>query len=88
MIWQGRLVARMDCKAHRKDQLFEIRHLAIELTLAKKDSFLTALAPEIWRFAAFNHCAAVSIERVTVGLVENVALRKALVNMIKDCNPT
>ncbi len=81
VVWQGKLVARIDSKAHRKESVFEIKHLAIEKSLTEKEKFLTTLAKEIWRFAEFNLCRSVSIKRVTVNAKQFVELKKLLTNL-------
>lgn len=56
ILWDGRLVARMDCKAARDKSLLEIYHLALEATVVKTDSFFLALRKELEAFLPFNGC--------------------------------
>jgi len=56
ILWDGRLVARMDCKAERKQSQFHIYHLALEPGLVKTDAFFHALTKELASFMQFNNC--------------------------------
>lgn len=64
MLWQGKLVARMDCKAHRDRGVFEVRNLVLEPKMRKLDQFAAALATELRAFAGFNQCDDISISTV------------------------
>ncbi|WP_417345345.1 winged helix-turn-helix domain-containing protein [Ferrimonas sp.] len=64
ILWDGRLVARADCKAHRQQKHLEVMSLHLEPGLRRRDAFMSALEQELSRFAAFNHCHRVSISRV------------------------
>jgi uncharacterized protein YcaQ len=56
VLWDGKLLARMDCKAERKESLLHIQHLALESSLAKTDEFFLALSKELASFLQFNNC--------------------------------
>ena len=56
ILWDGKLVARMDCKADRKESLLHINHLALEPTLVKTEAFAIALSKELVSFMKFNNC--------------------------------
>jgi len=56
ILWNGRLVARMDCKTDRKESLLHIHHLALEPELVEIDAFSRALGKELESFLRFNHC--------------------------------
>jgi uncharacterized protein len=56
ILWDGRLIARMDCKADRKNSLLHIKYLAIESGLVKTDAFAHALSKELKPFLQFNKC--------------------------------
>jgi uncharacterized protein YcaQ len=43
ILWDGKLVARMDCKAERKKSLLYMKHLALEPGLIKTDAFALVL---------------------------------------------
>nr|XP_061806072.1 uncharacterized protein YcaQ-like [Nerophis lumbriciformis] len=82
VLWQGSLLARMDCKAHRKDLLLEIRHLAIESSVKKTQGFLEALSKEVWKFARFNGCDSIQLQRVSMEQVDRPKLQSALKRLI------
>ncbi|MGB1256975.1 MAG: winged helix-turn-helix domain-containing protein [Thiolinea sp.] len=54
LLWDGKLIARMDCKADRKTGVLNIHSLHIEPSLQKTDEFLTALNRELPAFMRFN----------------------------------
>jgi uncharacterized protein YcaQ len=56
LLWDGKLVARMDCKADRKTGVLHIQHLTLESNLANTDEFLLALSKELASFLQFNNC--------------------------------
>ena len=56
VLWDGQLVARMDCKADRKKSVLHIHQLALEPSVTKIDDFAAALGKELKAFVAFNHC--------------------------------
>ncbi|MDB4459320.1 winged helix DNA-binding domain-containing protein, partial [bacterium] len=65
VLWDGRLVARMDCKAERKESLLHIHHLALEPWLVKTDAFFQALRKELEPFMQFNHCKRLQVHRTS-----------------------
>ncbi|MFA0442819.1 hypothetical protein BCU70_21790 [Vibrio sp. 10N.286.49.C2] len=65
VLWNGELVARMDCKANRTTMTLEVRHLFVEAKLRKMDKFMSALEAELQQFATFNGCESFKILRVT-----------------------
>jgi len=65
ILWDGRLVARMDCKAERKTSVFHIQHLALESGLTKRDAFYHAFKKELLHFMKFNECAELRLHRMT-----------------------
>ena len=44
ILWDGRLVARMDCNADRKESIFNVLHLAMEPALQRHDAFFHSSA--------------------------------------------
>jgi len=84
ILWDGKLVARMDCKADRRESMLHIHHLALEPKLLKTEAFFLALRKELQSFMQFNHCkelrlhrsspASVTISRQRLGQVKS-ALR-------------
>lgn len=65
ILWDGKLVARMDCKTAKNESLLHIHHLALEPLKLKTDSFLPALRKELKSFMQFNHCHKVRLHRTT-----------------------
>ena len=65
ILWDGKLVARMDCKAERKKSLLHIHHLALEPGLVKTDAFFLALHKELIAFMQFNNCSHLHLHRTT-----------------------
>ncbi|RDE18432.1 winged helix-turn-helix domain-containing protein [Motiliproteus coralliicola] len=65
ILWSGKLVARMDCKAERREGRLHIRHLALEPGLKQLDGFAAALAKELRRFVAFNQCHQLVLHRTS-----------------------
>ena len=65
ILWEGRLVARMDCKAERKKSLLHIQHLALEPWVLKIEPFFMALRKELEPFLQFNHCTHLRLHRTS-----------------------
>ncbi|MCP4044966.1 MAG: winged helix DNA-binding domain-containing protein [Gammaproteobacteria bacterium] len=65
VLWDGKLVARVDCKAERKKSLLHIQHLVLESRLAKTDAFAVALGRELASFMQFNNCTDIRLHRTT-----------------------
>ena len=65
VLWDGKLVARMDCKADRKNSHMHILHLALEHGLEKTEAFASALAKELVSFLQFNECLNLTIHRTS-----------------------
>jgi len=65
ILWDGKLVARMDCKAERKESLLHIYHLALEPSLTQPDAFTLALCKELQSFLRFNHCSRLKLHRTS-----------------------
>ncbi|MGR3984217.1 MAG: winged helix DNA-binding domain-containing protein [Gammaproteobacteria bacterium] len=65
LLWDGKLVARMDCKAARQQRVFVIRNFVSEPSRGGgKEQLAAALAAEVSRFAAFHQCERVRVERL------------------------
>jgi len=56
ILYGDKFVGRIDCKAHRADQRFEVLSLNLEDVKFDRDQFLSALSDELQRFADFNKC--------------------------------
>ena len=54
ILWNGRLVGRMDCKADRKTLILHIYNLVLEPWLNKKEDLILALRNELKAFMSFN----------------------------------
>ena len=65
VLWDGKLVARMDCKAERKKSLLHIHHLALEPWLVKTDDFFLALHKELASFLQFNSCSHLRLHKTS-----------------------
>lgn len=74
VLWDGKLVARMDCKAERKASRLDILHLALEPSLIKTDAFFDALRKELESFLRFNGCNEFQLHRISPANVQ-AALR-------------
>ena len=57
ILWDGKLVARMDCKVDRATSVLKIHHLALELSIKHKAGFYDALERELEGFLVFNGCS-------------------------------
>ena len=73
LLWGGKLVARMDCKADRPKHTLIIRNFVSEPSLTQKERLVDALADELTYFAAFNRC-----RQVEVGKLRDTAIRHLL----------
>lgn len=68
ILYQDRLVGRMDCKAHRTEKRFEVKHLSLEdsFTASGRDEqFRIAFSDSLQNFAMFNQCPDVTIKNVS-----------------------
>ncbi|KAA3632546.1 MAG: winged helix-turn-helix domain-containing protein [Bacteroidetes bacterium] len=61
ILWNGKLVARMDCKADRKTSILHLRHLALEPGLRRTEAFAGALKKELVPFMQFNGCEKIQL---------------------------
>ena len=60
ILYNQRMVGRIDCKAHRSDERLEVISLHLEdQSLSQQEDFVSALNQELQRFAAFNNCSQV-----------------------------
>jgi hypothetical protein len=62
ILYRDRLVGRIDCKAHRKQQKLELKSVHIERKV--DDEFVDRLRQALELFAAFNGCSEVSMPKV------------------------
>lgn len=56
ILYGDKFVGRVDCKAHRADQRFEVLSLHLEDGPLDRGQFFSALRDELQRFADFNKC--------------------------------
>jgi uncharacterized protein len=64
ILWGDRLVGRLDPKTDRRKGIFIVRNLVLEPDFRETDALASPLAAAIRRFAAFQSCDDVGIERV------------------------
>jgi len=65
ILYEGKLVARMDCKAERKLSLLQIHNIILEPSLKKMDDFVSVLCKELKSFMLFNNCKNVRVNNTT-----------------------
>lgn len=65
LLWDGKLVARMDCRAEREKSVLHINHLALETRLLKTDAFAHSLSRELVPFMKFNNCNHLQLHKTT-----------------------
>ncbi|MRT94291.1 winged helix-turn-helix domain-containing protein [Ancylomarina sp. 16SWW S1-10-2] len=82
ILWNGKLVARMDCKAERKTFILHINHLALEPNFIKTEAFSIALSKELEAFMKFNDCNKVILHRTTPSLFKPI-LETKIVELIR-----
>ncbi len=70
ILWDGNLVARMDCRTKRNESLLHIHHFALEPTVANIDALLLALRKELESFMAFNDCSKLCLHRTSPATVQ------------------
>ncbi|MDA3893938.1 MAG: winged helix DNA-binding domain-containing protein [Salinivirgaceae bacterium] len=81
ILWDGKLVARMDCKDERKKSLLHINHLALESGLANTEVFASALSKELAAFILFNNCSSIQLHKTSPAHFK--PLVKSLINELK-----
>jgi len=65
ILWDGKLIARMDCKADRKKSILNINNLVLEPNLSKIEAFTHALIKEIQVFMSFNKCNQICLHKTS-----------------------
>lgn len=70
LLWDGRLAARMDCRAERDASLLHLQHLALEPWVAKREAFFLALRKELEAFLPFNHCTHLRVHRTSPATIQ------------------
>lgn len=72
ILWGGKLVARMDCKAERKKSTLHIYNLALESGLVKTEAFCIAFCKELTHFQSFNNCKYISLHKTSPANLKSV----------------
>ena len=80
ILWNGRFIGRLDPKAERKSQTFLVRNLVFEPGFKEFDNLVPVLAETLHRFAAFNGCTGIHVEKTEPRKVK-VPLVRALRSM-------
>jgi uncharacterized protein YcaQ len=70
ILWDGKLVARMDCRTEKNESLLHIHHLALEPTVGRTDEFFLALRKELEAFLEFNLCTKIRLDRTSPSRVK------------------
>lgn len=65
LLYRNQLVGRLDAKADRQTRALRLLHLHIEKPVGNKEVFYRAFLAELDRFAAFNECTELQLERVS-----------------------
>lgn len=77
VLWGTQFIGRLDAKADRKSKTLIIRNFAFEKTATTDDAVLNALADKLQRFATFNGCDQIEIEKAVPSKMK-APLKKAL----------
>lgn len=77
ILWDGQLVARMDCRTERSASRLHILHLAMEPSVVKIDAFCSALREELEAFLQFNNCTTLQLHRTSPAKLK-LALQRVL----------
>ncbi|WP_310993960.1 winged helix-turn-helix domain-containing protein [Aequorivita marina] len=65
ILWDGKLVARMDCKVDKKTATLHINHLFFEENFSFNEAFKAAFTKELEAFKCFNDCSEVKVHKTT-----------------------
>ncbi len=65
IVWNGKFVARMDCKADRKTATLHVLFFALEDGFKINDTFNHSLLKELMSFMVFNNCSTIQIHKST-----------------------
>ncbi len=64
VLWDGDLVARMDCKAERASRTLIVRNIVLERRIRRADAFHAAFAATLNEFMIFNDCDGLRLQKV------------------------
>lgn len=66
LLYADRFVGRMDCKVHRREKRLEVIALHLEdPNMQDREAFINALELELQRFAQFNQCTMIDVEKIS-----------------------
>ncbi len=65
ILWDGRLVAQVDCKVDKSSASLIVKNLVVESKLKHNDAFFSALEHELIEFSNFNNCQQHTIRKIT-----------------------
>ena len=65
LLYRNKLVGRLDAKAERKSGVFQLLHLHLEKPVGSKEGFYKAFLAELKRFAEFNGCQQLELQKVS-----------------------
>ena len=82
ILYEDRLVGRVDCKAHRKIRCLELINLHLEFKDLDLDNFMLGFTKVVNRFAIFNDCNSIRVSNCSPRRLTST-FRKAL-NSIKQ----
>jgi uncharacterized protein YcaQ len=75
ILWDERLVGRLDPKADHTTSTLILRNLVFEKTFQDFESFLPAFASKLLAFAEFNRCRRIKVDKVKPGMVKRELTR-------------
>ena len=64
LLYGDQFIGRMDCKAHRKDRLFEIKSLHLESKNLDDDRFISSFSKAVREFSQFQNCDSIVLRKV------------------------
>lgn len=70
ILWHGKLVGRMDCKAQRDESVLHVHHFALEPKVLKTEALLIALSTELKSFMQFNQCEKIRLHRTSPAMLK------------------
>lgn len=72
ILFAGKFIGRVDCKAHRKEKRLELIHLHVENMEIELELWLKPFMDTVYRFAHFNGCQSVTLTQVSPAKLESV----------------
>lgn len=77
ILFRNKFIGRVDCKAHRKEKVFEIIHLHVEDQNTAIEIWLESFTETMKQFAVFNDCESILLTQVSPSKLTD-PLRRAL----------